>query len=73
MAAVFNVGDPIRFPDPLNDDTMTPGTFLEVAVNEPAEVESRSRGVPPRLADTAWVRREDGTTARIVYERIRPA
>lgn len=69
---MFTSGDRIRFPDPLNDDVMTEGTFLEVAVNEPVEVPSASGGMP-RLADTAWVRREDGTTARVVYDRIRPA
>jgi hypothetical protein len=70
---MFETGDRIRFPDPLANDAMTDGTFLEIAVGEPVEVSSAIGSGPGRLADTAWVSRDDGTTARVVYERIRPA
>jgi len=51
---------------------MTRGTFVEVAVGQPIEVPSRVGGVPPRLVESAWVRREDGTTARVIHAWIRP-
>lgn len=69
---MFSQGDRVQFPDPLDNDVLAEGTFLEIAVNQPVEVPSSTGGMP-RLADTAWVRREDGTTAQVVYERIRPA
>lgn len=69
---MFNNGDRVLFPDPLDNDAMTEGMFLEIAVNEPVEVPSPVGGMG-RLADTAWVSRDDGTTARVVYEHIRLA
>jgi predicted pyridoxine 5'-phosphate oxidase superfamily flavin-nucleotide-binding protein len=65
-------GDRVRFPDPLRREQMTTGTFVAVAVGEPIEVPSRVGGVPPRLVESAWVRREDGTTARVIHGWIRP-
>jgi len=52
---------------------MTNGTFVALTVGEPIEVPSRVGGVPPRLVESAWVRREDGTTARVIHGWIRPA
>jgi uncharacterized protein len=69
----FREGDRIRFPDPLHGEQMTSGTFVAVAVGEPIEVPSRVGGVPPRLVESAWVRREDGTKARVIHAWIRPA
>ncbi len=68
----FRAGDRVRFPDPLRKEQMTTGTFVAVAVGEPIEVPSRVGGVPPRLVESAWVRREDGTTARVIHGWIRP-
>jgi uncharacterized protein len=68
----FRAGDRVRFPDPLRNEQMTTGTFVAVAVGEPIEVPSRVGGVPPRLVESAWVRREDGTTARVIHGWIRP-
>ncbi len=70
---MFNTGDRILFADPLQDGAMTAGTFLEIAPNEPVEVPSPTGDGMGRLADTAWVRRDDGTTAQVVYEYIRLA
>jgi len=67
----FRAGDRVRFPDPLRNEQMTTGTFVAVAVGEPIEVPSRVGGVPPRLVESAWVRREDGTTARVIHGWIR--
>jgi uncharacterized protein len=72
VASAFSAGDPIRFPDPQLGEQMTHGTFVEVAVGQPIEVPSRVGGVPPRLVESAWVRREDGTTARVIHAWIRP-
>jgi len=72
VASAFSAGDPIRFPDPQRGEQMTRGTFVEVAVGQPIEVPSRVGGVPPRLVESAWVRREDGTTARVIHAWIRP-
>jgi predicted pyridoxine 5'-phosphate oxidase superfamily flavin-nucleotide-binding protein len=69
----FRAGDRVRFPDPLRNEQMTTGTFVAVAVGEPIEVPSRVGGVPPRLVESAWVRHEDGTTARVIHGWIRPA
>jgi uncharacterized protein len=69
----FRAGDRVRFPDPLRNEQMTTGTFVAVAVGEPLEVPSRVGGVPPRLAESAWVRREDGTAERVIHGWIRPA
>jgi predicted pyridoxine 5'-phosphate oxidase superfamily flavin-nucleotide-binding protein len=69
----FREGDRIRFPDPRRGQQMTPGTFVAVAVGEPIEVPSRVGGVPPRLVESAWVQREDGTRARVIHAWIRPA
>jgi len=69
----FREGDRVRFPDPCRGEQMTPGTFVEVAVGEPIEVPSRVGGVPPRLVESAWVQREDGTKARVIHAWIRPA
>jgi predicted pyridoxine 5'-phosphate oxidase superfamily flavin-nucleotide-binding protein len=69
----FREGDRIRFPDPLKGEQMTPGTFVAVAAGEPIEVPSRVGGVPPRLVESAWVRREDGTKARVIHAWIRAA
>jgi predicted pyridoxine 5'-phosphate oxidase superfamily flavin-nucleotide-binding protein len=68
----FREGDPVRFPDPRNGEQLTTGTFVAVAVGEPIEVPSRVGGVPPRLVESAWVRREDGTKARVIHAWIRP-
>ena len=68
----FRAGDRIRFPDPQRNEQMTTGTFVAVAVGEPIEVPSRVGGVPPRLVEGAWVRRDDGTTARVIHGWIRP-
>jgi hypothetical protein len=66
---MFTINDQVTFPDPLTNETVA-GTFQEVA-GEPLEVPF---GSGTRLTDAAWVRRdEDGTTARVAYERIRPA
>lgn len=72
VESAFREGDRIRFPDPLRNEQMTPGTFVGIAVGEPIEVPSRVGGVPPRLVESAWVRREDGTTARVIHGWIRP-
>src|SRR6476646_1729036 len=72
VASAFSAGDPVRFPDPQRGEQMTRGTFVEVAVGQPIEVPSRVGGVPPRLVESAWVRREDGTTARVIHAWIRP-
>jgi predicted pyridoxine 5'-phosphate oxidase superfamily flavin-nucleotide-binding protein len=69
----FRAGDRVRFPDPLRNEQMTTGTFVAVAVGEPIEVPSRVGGVPPRLVQSARVRRDDGTTARVIHGWIRPA
>jgi predicted pyridoxine 5'-phosphate oxidase superfamily flavin-nucleotide-binding protein len=68
----FREGDAIRFADPLRNDQMTPGTFIAVAVGEPIEVKSKVGGVPSRLVESAWVRREDGSTTRVIHAWIRP-
>ena len=68
----FRAGDRVRFPDPLRKEQMTTGTFVAVAVGEPIEVPSRVGGVPPRLVESAWVRRDDGTNARVIHGWIRP-
>jgi hypothetical protein len=69
----FNVGDRVRFPDPLLDDAIVEGTFV-AHDDEPIEVPSRvGRAVPPRFVDGAWVRRDDGTTARVIHAWIRLA
>jgi hypothetical protein len=72
VASAFAAGDAIRFPDPQRGEQMTHGTFVEVAVGQPIEVPSRVGGVPPRLVESALVRREDGTTARVIHAWIRP-
>lgn len=72
VESAFREGDRIRFPDPLRNEQMTPGTFVAIAVGEPIAVPSRVGGVPPRLVESAWVRREDGTTARVIHGWIRP-
>ena len=72
VASAFSAGDAIRFPDPQRGEQITHGTFVEVAVGQPIEVPSRVGGVPPRLVESAWVRREDGTTARVIHAWIRP-
>jgi predicted pyridoxine 5'-phosphate oxidase superfamily flavin-nucleotide-binding protein len=68
----FRAGDRVRFPDPERNEQMTTGTFVAVAVGDPIAVPSRVGGVPPRLVESAWVRREDGTTARVIHGWIRP-
>jgi predicted pyridoxine 5'-phosphate oxidase superfamily flavin-nucleotide-binding protein len=69
----FRAGDRIRFPDPQRNEQMTTGTFVAVAVGEPIEVPSRVGGVPSRLVEGAWVRRDDGTTERVIHGWIRLA
>src|SRR3954454_11472925 len=68
----FREGDRIRFPDPLRGDQMTPGTFVGVAVGQPIEVKAKVGGVPSRLVESAWIRREDGSTERVIHAWIRP-
>jgi hypothetical protein len=68
----FREGDRIRFADPLNGEQMTPGTFVAVAAGQPIEVKSKVGGVPSRLVESAWVRREDGSTERVIHAWIRP-
>src|SRR3954469_18446698 len=68
----FREGDRIRFPDPLRGDQMTPGTFVGVAVGQPIEVKAKVGGVPSRLVESAWTRREDGSTERVIHAWIRP-
>jgi uncharacterized protein len=68
----FREGDRIRFPDPLRGDRMTPGTFVGVAVGQPIEVKAKVGGVPSRLVESAWIRREDGSTERVIHAWIRP-
>src|SRR4029079_18064124 len=72
VASAFSEGDPIRFTDPQRGEQITRVTVGEVAVGQPIEVPSRVGGVPPRLVESAWVRREDGTTARVIHAWIRP-
>jgi uncharacterized protein len=69
----FREGDRIRFPDPRNGEQMTAGTFVAVAAGQPIEVKSKVGGVPSRLVESAWVKREDGTTERVIHAWIRPA
>jgi hypothetical protein len=66
----FHKGQRIRFPDPLEDGALTEGRFLEVAVGQPVEVPAPGGGT--RMADTAWVARDDSTTARVRCDAIRP-
>jgi len=65
-------GDRVRFPDPKQQQTIAVGTFVGRG-DRPIEVPSRAPGVPPRLADSAVVRRDDGSTAFVIYAWIRPA
>jgi len=69
---MFETGDRIRFPDPLRDDALTEGTFVEIAAGQPIKIPPRVGGVPPRIVDAAWVRRDDGTTERVIHAWIRP-
>jgi uncharacterized protein len=68
----FREGDRIRFPDPLHGEQMTPGTFVAVAAGQPIEVKSKVGGVPSRLVESAWVKRDDGSTERVIHAWIRP-
>jgi hypothetical protein len=70
---MFEAGDRIRFPDPRQGDALTDGTFVELAVGQPITVPSRVGGVPPRIVEAALVRRDDGTTERVIHAWIRPA
>src|SRR4051812_32098381 len=65
-------GAPPRFPDPERNEQLTPGTFVGIAAGEPIAVPSRVGGVPPRLVESAWVKRADGTTARVIHAWITP-
>jgi hypothetical protein len=69
---MFREGDRVRFPDPDRHEEITDGTFVEIAAGRPLEVKSRVGGVPSRFAESAWVRRADGTTARVIHAWIRP-
>ena len=69
----FREGDRVRFADPLRDDQMTPGTFIAVAAGQPIEVKSKIGGLPSRLVESAWVKRDDGSTERVIHAWIRPA
>jgi hypothetical protein len=51
---------------------MTRGTFVGVAAGQPIEVKSKVGGVPSRLVESAWVRRDDGSTERVIHAWIRP-
>ena len=67
----FKRGDRIKFPDPLEDEAMTDGTFHEI-IDDPSQMLPDPAG--DRKLDTAWVSRaEDSTTARVAYNKIRPA
>lgn len=68
---MFEPDQAVRFVDPLTNGQEI-GTFQEVAVNEPIEVESPACG-GTRLADTAWIRREDGIATQVVYAYIKPS
>jgi predicted pyridoxine 5'-phosphate oxidase superfamily flavin-nucleotide-binding protein len=72
VASAFAEGDPVRFPDPERNEQLTPGTFVGIAAGEPIAVPSRVGGVPPRLVESAWVKRADGTTARVIHAWITP-
>jgi uncharacterized protein len=68
----FREGDRIVFADPRNGERMTRGTFVAVAAGQPIEVKSKVGGVPSRLVESAWVRRADGSTERVIHAWIRP-
>jgi predicted pyridoxine 5'-phosphate oxidase superfamily flavin-nucleotide-binding protein len=68
--STFREGDRIRFPDPRRGEQMTRGTFLAVAAGEPIEVKAKVGGVPSRLVESAWVKREDGSTERVIHAWI---
>jgi hypothetical protein len=68
---MFNAGDRVIFPDPLLNEAPAEGTFVE-AIEEPIEVKSRIGFIPSRYAAGAWVRRDDGTTERVIVAWIRP-
>ena len=69
---MLNAGDRVRFPDPLLNEALAEGTFVG-ASEEPVEVKSRVGFIPSRYAASAWVRRDDGTTERVIAAWIRPA
>jgi hypothetical protein len=65
----FNVGDRIRFPDPREDGIETEGFFLDLAEAERIEVPGPDDAT--YMNGAAWVWRDDGTTARVPYGKIR--
>jgi hypothetical protein len=69
---MFNAGDRVIFPDPLLNEAPAEGTFVEPA-EQPIEVKSRVGFIPSRYAAAALVRRDDGTTERVIAAWIRPA
>ena len=64
----FQNGDPIQFRDPLGEGALVNGTFIEIDVGNPVEVPLPGGGT--RMADVAWVSREDRTTARVPFKDI---
>jgi hypothetical protein len=69
---MFSTGDRVRFPDPRLDHALAEGTFVEYD-DQPIEIKARVGGVPSRFVASAWVRRDDGTTERVIAAWVQPA
>jgi hypothetical protein len=68
---MFNAGDRVLFPDPLLKEALAEGTFVE-PTDRPIEVKPRVGGVPSKFYAGALVRRDDGTTTRVIAAWLRP-